>query len=263
MIKRNPGVPEVLLYVAISRVRKFTTADNKAIDQLIRLTSNCPWLDTRTVIWKGNVGHDFSSAEACLRTISETANADDYVMIRNRSGYGPSKDSWYSAYVKQFNKSPAMGLVGSTINFDGYHRPTISGIKTHVQTYVYLSKWQHLKPLYDQYPGARCTDRKELIIEGEIGLSRYMMDCGLQLSCLHWPNHVFGVTFPKDPKLPQIDIKKTVTDIPIRYKYSSYLRQLRKLPWKLIWLIKRCCGLVFPGWCPKMHVNHLYLKEYD
>ena len=160
-------------------------------------------------------------------------------MVRNRSGYGPFKNFWFSDYVNQFEKSTSMGLVGSTINFSGFSDIKIKGTLTHIQTYVYLSKWKHFKKIKDQYPGNKCSKYKEAVINGEIGLSQYMLSQGLQLSCLNWPKHIFDLDFLTDPNLSQVDVKKAVKDLPIIFRHASYFRKLENLPIRFSWFIKR------------------------
>ena len=239
MTKYNPGVPEVLVYIAVSKIHQLCKKDKTTIDKIVNLTNNCSWLNVCFVIFKNNIGRDFSSASICLKEIAKTANNEDVIMIRNRSGYGPFCDSWYVDYIKQFEKSPTMGLVGSTINFAGLSDMKTKDIITHVQTYVYLSKWKHFKNIKDKYPGIKSNSHKETVIKGEIELSRYILNQGLQLSCLNWPNHIFNINFLKDYNLPQIDIKKTVKNLPITFRDSSYLRKFKNLPIRFNWFIKR------------------------
>ena len=70
MARLHPGVPKVAVYIAISAVRLFTANDRCAIDMLLAMCDQCPWLEVKLVAWKGNVGRDFSSAEVCLRAIA-------------------------------------------------------------------------------------------------------------------------------------------------------------------------------------------------
>lgn len=235
MADRDPGVPGVEITVAISRVRPFSTMDRRAIDGLIRRAASSRRLNVRVVIWKGNIGRDFSSARACLASIAEVAADHDFVMVRNRSAYGPLTDSWYHAYVRQYEKFPSTGLVGSTINFSGHPRRPTGGDSIHVQTYVYVSQWQHLKVLVPDYPGSQCDDRLELIVAGEIALSRRIMDRGLRLTCLHWPDHAFDSLTRPDPSLPRADIKRSVVRAPFRYKYRQYHQSPTAVLQQLVW----------------------------
>lgn len=262
MTRHHPGVPRVSMWIAVSRVRPFDATDHAAIAGLLRMAAKCPWLDVQGVLWKGNVGRDFSSAEACLRTIAEQASDDDYVLVRNRSACGPSQPGWYEQYVAQYERFPKTGLVGSTINFIGHPLRPVPGPTTHVQTYAYLSQWRHLAPLLGAYPGARCVDRLELINEGEIGLSRHMLERGLGLSCLYWPGELFTASRLSAPHLPQVDVKRQASTISLRYKYSQYLWQPTCLPSQLAWAVGLQAAIRLPR-AGQTAIRQVVLDLYD
>jgi hypothetical protein len=217
----------------VSATQPVSPVDYLALEGLVQLTEACDWLEVRRVLIKGNVGRDFSSAEACLQAIAEEAGPDDYVMVRNRSAHGPQRDNWYRDYVDQFERFSDTGLVGSTINFR-CHLP-VEGIHTHVQTYAYLSTWKLLQPLAARFPASHCVERPDVITQGEIGLSQNMLSRGLGLSCLHWPWEQFTRERPSADYLPQIDIKRTACSLPLRYKYRQYFWNKQDLAAQLAW----------------------------
>lgn len=233
MTRFGPGVPRVLVYVAVSAVRPFSPVDHTALEGLVRLAEDRDWLEVRRVLFKGNVGRDFSSAEACLSAIGEEARPDDYVMVRNRSAHGPLRDGWYREYVEQLERFANTGLVGSTIQFNSHLQ--VEGFTTHVQTYAYLSQWKHLQPLAAAYPAAGCIERADVFRQGEIGLSQNVLARGLGLSCLQWPWEQFTRERPSADYLPQFDIKRTARNVPLRYKYPQYFWSKQDLPAQLAW----------------------------
>lgn len=235
MVRFHPRVDSIDVHISISLVTPLSNLDRFAMTSLIRLTADCPWINIRSVTWKSNVGRDFSSVAASLRRISGIARSHDFVMIRNRSAYGPFSDGWYRAYLSQYTKHPGVGLVGSTINFSGHPQRPTAEIATHVQTYVYATEWRHLESLLSDYPGERCKDRLDLINEGELGLSRRILGQGLGLSCLKWPDQVFTLTRPSDPDLPQGDDKATADSLPLRYRFAEHLRDRTTLFQRLLW----------------------------
>lgn len=265
MTRHAPGVERISLVVAISRVRPFSAVDYVALDRLVQMAADCPWFDVRGVIWKGNVGRDFSSAEACLRSIGIVADNNDYVMVRNRSAYGPSRAGWYQQYIAQYERFADTGLVGSTINLTGHPLRPTEGATTHVQTYAYLSQWRHFEPLAAAYPAARCTDRLELINEGELGLSRAMWNRGLGLSCLHWPDEFFHRDQPHATHLPQADIKSTARELSLRYKFPAYLWQPRNLLSQLAWsrLMRRASHQALAHPIQRDGIVQTTLDQYD
>ena len=224
MARLCPGVAHVEITIVVSRVLPVSAADVQALDELVRCADASPWLSVRAVIWKGNIGRDFGSAQAGLKSIARIATAQEYVMVRNRSAYGPLCEYWYRAYIEQYKKHPRTGLVGSTINLIGHPSRPDNADARHVQTYVYLSQWRHLESFINDYPGSTCKDRIDVIVEGEIGLSRRIMGNNLQMSCLYWPEHAFSVPGASDQSLPHEDIKRKVVGLPFQYKFPEYLR---------------------------------------
>lgn len=244
-----PGVTSIEVFIAISEVIPITPLQQKIISALKDRLTSCCWLNVHKIIYKSNVGRDFSSAHACLNEISKIAKKEDYVMVKNRSGYGPIKSSWYKAYIEQYNKLTSEGLVGSTINFDYYKRISKNEIFTHVQSYIYLTKFKVIAPLILKFPGITCIDQDSLIYHGEIALSKYILKNGMQLSCLHWPNHIFDKKNPTDPLLPQGDIKGSVKDVPFRHRFRNYFRYpdhlLLLLKWQIRIMIRKICNKYF------------------
>lgn len=266
MARKPPGVDRITVYVAVSRVRPFSPIDDAAIAGLSELCRSCDWLELRAVYWKGNVGRDFSSAEACLRAIGQEAGPDDYIMVRNRSGYGPFQANWFKVYMHQYLRFPDTGLVGSTISMQRHPKrvPPLPGPPTHVQTYTYLSQWRHFEPLVSAFPGARCVERFDLLHEGEVGLSRSMLDRGLSLSCLHWPNECFTPAQPMVEHLPTIDMKKSAIDVPLRYRFPSYFWQPRELLAQTAWVARQARRRIQPrAPAPAAGIERVTLNAYD
>ncbi|HQU07453.1 MAG: hypothetical protein B7X04_00565 [Parcubacteria group bacterium 21-54-25] len=224
MARLNPGVDRVLVYIAISCVRGVNATDLRAINGLRKMAADCPWLEVQEIIWKSNIGRDFSSVEACLQHMQKEAAAEDFIMVRNRSAYGPFSRSWYQSYVDQYMKFPKTGLVGSTINLVGHPKRPVPGQTAHVQTYVYLTQWQHLEDMCTAYPGAGCADRLDIINQGEIGLSRNILHRGLGISCLYWSDLFLTEENDASVEVPRTDIRVLAKDapLPLRYRFGAY-----------------------------------------
>lgn len=214
MAKFNPGVEHIDLFIAISAVRPFTDSDTRKIRRLANILKDCTWISVKKIILKGNIGRDFSSAYVCLNEIAKHASGQDIVMVKNRSGYGPLCSDWFKAYSDLLRSHAEIGLVGSTINFSGHPEKKSYGMQTHVQTYAYMGYWKHFNEILDTFPAIKCTNRTNLIVEGELGLSTHFLKRGLSLACLAWPNQLFNLSHLTDPTLPQHDIKRKVKNIP-------------------------------------------------
>lgn len=224
MVRYRPGVTPIRCCMVVSEVSERTEKDVKKVSALRQELLRSPAFEEVRVIWKSNMGRDFSSAKTCLLHFQKSAKSGDVVMMKNRSGYGPLVHDWYSAYVDANKRLKDGGLTGSTINQSG-HPEDESGneSQTHVQTYVYLSRWEHLEPIIYQFPGSEENERFNVIQKGEIGLSRSFMERELSLNALAWEGVYFNRETPIRKELPGTDIKKYVTELPIRHKYRPYL----------------------------------------
>lgn len=261
MKNHSPGVHSLKVYIAISKVRDFSKQDSEIVSKLVKTLEDCPWITVKKVIIKGNIGRDFSSIKVCLEEISKEAKAEDQIMIKNRSGYGPFSINWFSDYFMQYKKLGTKGLIGSTINFCGHpERPRGSISNTHVQTYVLFSEFGALKPLIEDFPASRCTSRFDLIAEGEIGLSQYFLSKDMRISSLYWPDKIFSKNYYIDKSLPMDDIKGKARKLPIRYKYKQYL--FLNNPFGLLkWLY--FCKFYRNKTVKHLHNLLIYKKEYD
>lgn len=95
MTRHRPGVKKIELYLIFSEVKELSKFHKKALSFLSYLVSGCIWLELKSIIWKTNIGRDFSSADVFLSNISAIASQNDVVMNRNRSSYGPYLENWY------------------------------------------------------------------------------------------------------------------------------------------------------------------------
>lgn len=239
MARRHPGVSHIDIVIAVSQVHPFCTIDIMALNALRKRAEESGWLSVLNIVWKGNVGRDFSSAQACLNLLANVIAEHDYILVRNRSSYGPLTGNWYQAYKQQYHKFPNTGLVGSTINLSGH--PSMPNPKNavHVQSYCCFSQWLHLKRLVDDFPGIRCLNRIDVIVQGEIALSRRIMENNLQISCLQWPNIVFNLSMLDPSAVLRSDDYKTVNNIPFRFKmYRKSFRRPRGIILGLLWLFQ-------------------------
>jgi len=242
----HPGVASIHVCISVSLVRKINDTDVIRIKQLKKALLKASHVADVNIIYKNNIGRDFSSAQKCLEYFSKFCTENDYVMIRNRSGYGPFSDDWYKAFIKANQKLEEGGLTGSTINQAGLHNNEVKGIQTHIQTYVYISRWKYFRPLVDEYPGSKGQSKNDVIINGEIELSRSFLDRGLALNCLEWRSYVFTSKRYSYSELPDRDIKKrTTTDLPIRFRYRRYLYRFRSIIDGIRWDFSEYYRLVF------------------
>jgi hypothetical protein len=269
MARRHPGVPHIDIVIAVSQVRPFSAIDVFALNALKKRAEHSGWLNVLKIVWKGNIGRDFSSMQACLNLLANVITEQDYILVRNRSSYGPLTENWYQAYKQQYHKFPKTGLVGSTINLSGH--PSMGDHKKnaiHVQSYCYFSQWSHLKRLVDDFPGIHSLSRIDVIVQGEIVLSRRIMENNLQISCLQWPDNVFNLSM-LDPLVSlSSEGNKTINNIPFRYKmYRKSFRRPRGIILGSIWLLRmKILSLFYSGLQLNNNIfteKHLRVNEYD
>jgi hypothetical protein len=218
----HPGVPLVTMLIAVSAVEPVGRRDKRARRRMFAAFRNCREIQVENVVFKSNVGRDFSSHSQNLSLIASQASDEDFVLFVNRSAYGPTMDNWYSAFVKQYSRFPNIGLCGSTINFLGHPQRPSPPPNTHVQTYVFLAKMEVLRSYVGRFPGENEVERLHVITEGEIGLSGRILAEGWGLTCLAWPDDVFTAESPTRATLPMRDIKKDVQNLPFIYRSESY-----------------------------------------
>jgi hypothetical protein len=215
--RSDPGVSRIELAISVSEVRPASKYDYKTVKKLAALAKKNRKINCEFTKFKSNIGRDFSSAEAALAYMLNKGSDEDYALFVNRSGYGPFKKNWYSAYIDLLNQTHSH-LVGTSINFCGHSQGKTRGLAPHVQTYVYFAKLGTLRPLLGNYPGKDKVDRLELIEAGEIGLSSWIMNNGGSIACLAWPEKAFSSTLDQSEVPYWKDIKKEIEGFPFLYK---------------------------------------------
>jgi hypothetical protein len=222
MVRRDPGVPRIEMYIAVSEAVPRSRSDERIVSRLERRLGASPIISVENIAFKSNVGRDFSSAAYNLRLIARMAGDDDFILFLNRSAYGPLSGGWYHRYVVQYMKYPNAQLCGSTINFCGHPDLPPRHQTTHVQTYAFMGTVGDFREFLDDFPGEQETERLGVIDAGEIGLSGRILNRGGALTCLAWPEYVFDKNEPTSAELPHRDIKEEVRGLPFQYRARVY-----------------------------------------
>jgi hypothetical protein len=222
MVRRDPGVPRIEMYIALSEATPRGRRDERIVSRLESRPGASPIIAVENTAFKSNVGRDFSSAAYNLRLIARVAGDEDFVLFLNRSAYGPLTGDWYHRYVAQYLKYPNAQLCGSTINFCGHPDLPRRDRTTHVQTYAFMGRVRDFREFVDDFPGERETERLGVIDAGEIGLSGRILNRGGALTCLAWPEYIFDRNEPASSELPHRDIKEEVRGLPFQYRARGY-----------------------------------------
>ncbi len=184
------GVEEVFLFIAVSKVRRFNFFDivfKKIVQKMFKNHSTIKLVE---VIFKSNIGRDFSSYQKMFEKVKFVATDEDYVFFQNRSGYGPFLTNWYKNYVEQFEKFTSIAICGATINFCDHPFISAKNNMAHVQTYAFLTKVVYLKMLGENFPGAMETDKLKIIANGEIALSQFFLKNNYGITSIEWTDEV-------------------------------------------------------------------------
>lgn len=219
LAKFDPGVAKVEVFITISEVRPRSKYDELIANGLAEVATRNPKIRINSITFKSNVGRDFSSAASALKMMIERGTDEDYALFVNRSGFGPYCRDWFSKYLNLLIQTNSE-LVGSTINGVGHPNGKYPGLAPHIQTYCYFSKLKFLRPFSANFPAEQITDRIDLIDEGEIGLSRHVLERGGSIACLNSPKLVISTKDLEPLGLPMRDIKKRARNLPFLYKHS-------------------------------------------
>lgn len=230
-IQRNPsGVKEIQLYIAISKAKPVSSSDKIFVRVVKSLFKKHPNVNLRKIFFKENSGRDFSSYGSLKRLVEKEASAQDYVFFQNRSGYGPFRKGWYKMMIAQFEKYETTALCGSTINFKDHPLRSNRSNVPHVQTYAFLTKFNFLQMLGDDFPGEKEDVRLNIILKGEIELSQFFIRKGYGITCIEWPEEI--ITNDSTPRT-SYDIKKNVVQDHSFYHRTFFSQNWRSFKWML------------------------------
>ena len=236
-----PGVTPVQLYVVVSSVRKFSRFHRWMLRRIITMMESSRHIQCKMAILKSNAGRDFGSVAQALQALTNEVQPEDYILVRNRSTWGPHADGWYKRYVDLLDSSDQLGLVGSKINLNDHPSRKRTYNTAHVQTYVYASQWKYLSTLLPGFPGREATNHLEAIMQGEIELSQEIMKRGWNIASFNYPGLQINYNNQNDFTPTYLKQYSTAGDIPIgdnsqvrNWKY--YLKSLLILT-TIIWYI--------------------------
>jgi len=234
-----PGVTPVQLYLVVSSVRKFSCFHRWMLRRIIRMLESGRHIQCKMVILKNNAGRDFGSVAQALQALVNEAQPEDYILVRNRSTWGPLADGWYKRYIDLLDSSDQLGLVGSTINLSDHPWRKRTYNTAHVQTYVYASQWKYLSTLLPGFPGREAANHVEAILQGEIELSQEILKRGWSIAAFNYDGLLITNNNQNDFTPTHLKQYSTAGDFPImgndqvrNWKY--YLKSLLVLS-TVIW----------------------------
>ena len=186
MLALPAGIERIDIGIAVSEARPRSRRDERDFRDMARALEASGRFRVAELTFKSNLGRDFSSWRHLLQGFRRAAAPVDFVLLLNRSAYGPMQDGWYARYLPAFARHPHLAVCGSSINFE-YRRQVDAGAHTHVQTYAWMSRFSALERILDDFPGVQAQSRDAAIRDGEVALGRRWFDLGLGITSLARP----------------------------------------------------------------------------
>ena len=156
------------------------------------------------IIIRDNEGMDIGAYSSGFNAIRNSQFEGD-VLFMNSSLHGPLENGWLKKYQSRFYSSKNIGLTGISINS---HNTLLKPpeFAPHVQSFLLYSNTEVLKDVFpENLPGFRETNKKNLIENGEIEISRKILDKGYGINCRIFKNFNY---FKGDPyTAPKGDVR--------------------------------------------------------
>lgn len=207
-LRLRSGMERIDVCIAISQVHRRRKHEQRFYRKLADRLERTGKFRVVDIVFKSNLGRDFSSWHACIKRFQPLAQPDDFVLMLNRSAYGPLAPDWYRKYTLPFLPDPNLGLCGSSINFQ---------YKTHVQTYAWMTRMGIMTELMENFPGGRARSRTEAIFKGEFGISQELMARGYRIAALAWPDEKFDTNRVHEIQFPHENFSEHLDDVPFRH----------------------------------------------
>lgn len=131
-----------------------------------------------------NIGMDFSGYEAFYETIKKDDN--QYVILTNTSVNKLQVD-FIDDYLDFFKTNCDIGMLGISFSSKMYQSLIRNNFNPHLQSFFLLTTTDVLKQVVEAngfFPGKGIDHKLMLIREGEIKLSRIVLDLGYKLCCV-------------------------------------------------------------------------------
>jgi len=136
----------------------------------------------KTILFRDNLGQDFGAFNYGYKYLKEMNYSQD-VLFMNSSLEGPYANDWLLKYYKLFHSREDVGLCGISLhaqNTNIKEKP----FAPHVGSYLLYSNMKILKKVFKENICGADTDDKNIIIEeGEIGMSREILNAGYSICC--------------------------------------------------------------------------------
>ena len=186
-------------YDAFPRLRRYAKPSKEAYQSLME---TYPFVDN--VYFRGNDGFDIGAYNFGFKHL-QSVGYDGDVLFMNSSVVGPRRDGWLRDYQRLFYRTKNTGLCGITLNS---HNTMLACpvFAPHVQTFFMYTNVRVLTEVFDtELPGSNTSEKVKLISEGEIGISKGVLEAGYSIRCSAFPD--FNYRMGDDWTIPMSDIR--------------------------------------------------------
>lgn len=142
---------------------------------------------TDSFIEVSNIGMDFSGYGAFYRIIQKHSN-NAYVILSN-SSVDSEKEDFLKGYINYMEKNLDVGILGISYSTKIYQTLISDNFNPHVQSFFLLTTIDVLKEVVKlnggHFPGENICDKRLLIREGEVGISKIVLSLGYNLAVVY------------------------------------------------------------------------------
>lgn len=174
-LERLNSIHEIDYTVTISDLEKYPMYD------IISIKKRC-----NRILNVSNVGLDFSGYAAFFDTIKNKANS--YVILSN-SSVNARMDIFLDDYIEYMENNLDVGMLGISYSTKVYQTLIRNNFNPHLQSFFLLTTIDVLKEVVEvnggHFPGKNISDKRLLIREGEVGLSKLVLSLGYNLAVVY------------------------------------------------------------------------------
>ncbi len=167
-----------------------------------------------------NIGMDLGAYNFALNKCIGKGTVRD-ILLMNTSVRGPYEDGWLLNHKSLFYSDDKVGLCGISINsHNTCVEPNV--FMPHVQSFfLYFNTFVFTNVFRSEIPGSKVNLNKvQLIEEGEIEISRLVLESGLKIVSSNFPRFLYKKD--ADWSIPEKDIRFT-------RKYGKFANKIPKL----------------------------------
>ncbi|MDD5276298.1 MAG: hypothetical protein PHR16_09470, partial [Methylovulum sp.] len=162
----------------------------------------------KCLIFKNNTGQDIGAYNYGYQLLKKDNYQGDVVFM-NSALEGPNENNWLLKYNHQFLKHDNTGLCGITIN-PKTKNLVENDFSPHVQSFFLYTNMNVLRRVFPaNLSGYNIkNNRLSLILQGEIGISRKILDAGYSITSISFPDYCYKKGDPWNLPYEEIRYKK-------------------------------------------------------